>query len=364
MKGKRFNAPGMPANAAAEVGAYKEAIFEIARQLWLRDNDRTRVSPGALDSFDLRLIAVEEGSTKPLLKLHHASTTPKEIVDEWEPYFEKARDSLTTAVRTLSSKGAVPAWFPAGALPEVAKLGRSLRDDETVTIGSPEPGKRGASFDRELKETIRKISEVLREGPRRVEEEGVIVEFDSQRASFTLNASRGVGVACRLVYDEPLAKRARDLCSLDGVVAPDVRIVGTTTDDDDNVRLIYDVSEITEVRSVWEKGIMSRLSILHDLNDGWHGPNSFAPNSDALAALDEITREISNIGHGIRIGATPSGAIAFEWTDADIEYTAEIGTDLVMMFFIDDASADEVQETERPFDSNALLSFLSHGEIA
>lgn len=368
MEGKRFDAPGMPADAAVEVAAFKAAIFDIARQLWLEAHpDRSRVSQDTLDAIDLRLVGVGEGSSRPQMQLYRSRRIKDEDYDEWEPLLYQARDQLTSMFRSVGSSATVPANFPRSSVKAASRLGKSLKGAETITVGSPEKGRRGATLNSETNKVLARIASVLHEtpmpGPHSVR--GSIVEYDSRSRSFQVVPDSGPSITCRIDSGETaVARLARDLCSIDGVVAPDVAVFGTSRGDPALTRDLFGVHRIEITRTVWEKAIADRLHILEALEPGWNGPGSFAPSTSALQTLRDIAGELASVRHALRITATSAGAVAVEWTDDRLELTAEIDPDLTMFLCIDHIDSDELEEVERPLDRAALAAFVRSGVIA
>src|SRR5690242_19387562 len=70
MTGARFEAPGMPADSVVEVQRFSELVYEVARHVWLeRNQGRARVPSDMVRAFDLRLVSVEDGSARPVLRM-------------------------------------------------------------------------------------------------------------------------------------------------------------------------------------------------------------------------------------------------------------------------------------------------------
>ncbi len=139
LNGDRFDAPGMPADTAREVGNFREAVLQVARQLWLSANpDRQRVPNGFTDAFDLRLTEVVSGSARPRLILHRPTRRVSDADwSEWEAVYVKARNVVTEAVHEVGESGHLPADFPRAATLALRRLGTSLVESEAITLGAP-----------------------------------------------------------------------------------------------------------------------------------------------------------------------------------------------------------------------------------
>lgn len=363
LQGERFDAPGMPVESVREVENFRAAILEVARHRWLDANPgRVHVPSGFADAFDLRLVGIKEGSAQPQLLLHRRhERVDDELWSEFEPAYTAARDDVTDAITSVRSQGDLPPAFPRQASKALRKIGQTLDDGESITVGPPDPSARRAVIDHEVRSLIERIDEDLPTTAVTVELEGVITEYDGQSRSFRLRTNHGVST-CRLEqFNAELADLARGYLALDGVTAPDVLVEGQTMDADQRIVQLFNVHTITMVRSAGEKVLMHRLSDLAALEPGWLGPGSEAPSQELIDRAQQILPTIANMGVDVAILGQADGSIAFEWQRGEVEMSAAIEANGELFLCADNTVTDEVQELQVTYDEVLLLRFLLTG---
>lgn len=65
--GPRFDGPGIPVDALAELVAYRELLIEVAKHLYRRSHPGQPLPEGFADRCDLRLRYIERGPSQPTL---------------------------------------------------------------------------------------------------------------------------------------------------------------------------------------------------------------------------------------------------------------------------------------------------------
>jgi hypothetical protein len=364
LTGDRFDAPGMPADTAREVGNFREAVLKVARDLWLESNpDRRRLPNGFNEAFDLRLIAVTSGSARPKMVLHRPSGKISDADwDEWSDIYTRARDTLTDSLQDIARTRQAPMHFSVDAMRAIRRVGSSLQDSEAIVLGDPQQDSRRATIDLAVREILEEIEELV-PTPQSVQLEGVIVEYDGSSLSFRLKTATGVST-CRLDHDRhDLATTAKEFLATDGITAPDVRVEGETPDASQRNVSLYSVTDITAIRSIEEKALLSQLRSIRGLADGWLGPDSQAP-SDAIAdRIERIIPRLATLGLEIAIVPNTEGAILLEWRRGDIEMTAAIEPDDQLFLCADNTVTDDLQERQSEFDERLLTRFLESGSM-
>jgi hypothetical protein len=368
LEGDRFNAPGMPADTAREIGAYREALVEIAKELWKQANpDRLRV-PGGFDAaFDLRLTNVTRGSARPQMILNRpARGVSDEEWAEWVPFFEQARDTATQDVREIGRTEAVPAHISPKVRTALGKVGATLLPTERITLGSPSAQAPRAQLTARVREVLRRVDEVLPPAMRDVALVGVVTEYDSLTRSFDLvRDDTGKKVKCIVDnFDAELAERVRSHMSVDGVTAPDVRVEGQTLEpEDQQIRQIHNVHQLEVVWTVAEKVVVHRIRELAKLKPGWLGPGTDAPTRELAQLLEQVAGDITAVGIPVAIVPTGDGSLVLEWRAGEVEYTAELAADQSLLLVADNIVTDDLAERELPFDPDILRRFLRTGAM-
>ncbi|MGW4325432.1 hypothetical protein ACWEKR_06020 [Nocardia sp. NPDC004573] len=130
--GGRYETPGLPVFAMAELQRYAKLVGAVAHALYLEHNpDRKRVPQGFAEALDLRLTSVEMGSVVPVLHWSAPEIADHTVLDA----HEEARALIDETFDELGASGQIPKEFPTKALGLLAQFGRSLRDDERIELG-------------------------------------------------------------------------------------------------------------------------------------------------------------------------------------------------------------------------------------
>ncbi len=366
LEGDRFDAEGMPAEAGKEVAAYREALVEIAVDLWKKANpDRRRAPAGFGAAFDLRLTGVDGGSARPQLKLNRPTRgVSDQEWAEWTPFFEQARDLATNRVHDVETSDAVPGDLDPTVRRALGRVGSTPESNERLVLGSPTDDARRAAMTRRVRQVLRQIDEVLPEEPRPAAAVGVISEYDGEKLSFVLRTEEGPRVLCLLEhFNESLSERVREHLALDGVTAPDVRVEGQTLDDEMKVRRIFNVHLVEVVWTMAEKVIVHRLRSLTRLKPGWVGPGTDAPSPELAELLEAVVTDIATLGHSVGVTANADGALVLEWRVSNVEYTVELDADRRLFLCADNVETDALTSREGPFDADLLRRFLTTGAM-
>lgn len=368
LEGDRFNAPGMPADTAREIGAYREALVEIAKELWKQANPGRLRVPGGFDAaFDLRLTNVTRGSSRPQMILNRpARGVSDEEWADWLPFFEQARDTATQDVQEVSRTEAVPARITPKVRTALGKVGATLLPTERITLGSPSAQAPRAQLTARVREVLRRVDEALPPAIRDVALVGVVTEYNSLTRSFDLvRDDTGKKVKCIVDnFDAELAERVRSHMSVDGVTAPDVRVEGQTLEpEDQQIRQIHNVHHLEVVWTVAEKVVVHRIRELATLKPGWLAPGTDAPSPELAQLLEQVAGDISALGIPVSIVPTGAGSLVLEWRAGDVEYTAELAADRSLLLVADNVVTDDLAERESPFDPDVLRRFLRTGAM-
>jgi hypothetical protein len=150
--GARFDEHAIPLELLSELAVIEEMIVEVAKWAFLQDNrDRKRSPRGFTDGIEIKLAGLEEGSSIAVLGLVIAASTLSP--SESQVYFEKARDSIASAIHAASADEPVLNLIPEKAIGYFDRIGRRLRDGEAIEFTMPN----GHDTARLTKETRRKL---------------------------------------------------------------------------------------------------------------------------------------------------------------------------------------------------------------
>jgi hypothetical protein len=137
-KGERFRDHALDLRALSELSQFQKMVAETAKTLWrIANPDRERLPSHFEERVRLCLRKIEDGS----------ATAPLEVFIEekdqqtfWDPEPTEVNDAVKLAhevFETLDSEAPLPERFPRALLPEYAKWGQSLADDETLEVRVP-----------------------------------------------------------------------------------------------------------------------------------------------------------------------------------------------------------------------------------
>lgn len=366
LEGYRFDLPGLPVGSAREVGAFRDAVLEMARAAWLDLNPgRERAPRGFEDDFDLRLVEISTGSTRLGMVLHRPEARGE---DEWAPLrdaYEVGRDALTDAVATLAGTGRLPSRFPPRAVAPLKRVGATLAEDEALVFGPPGADGARAQVDKPLRTLLQEIDEATAPThPVEARLLGVLTEFDGRAQSFQIRTGDGVVHTCSLeAGNSTVAHDVHEHLARDGVTAPDVLVVGGTVQPEALRVELFDVRQVQVVRTLAEKTVVERVRRIAGLDQGWDGPGSLAPADEALRRVEALAPTLAALGLPVTIVPDADGSVVLEWRRGDLEMTAEIRSDASMTLTADDTATDEVTERESPYDEARLATFLTTGSL-
>lgn len=369
MRGDRFDAPGMPADAAAELVRFRDAVYTIARQLWLDAHpDRKRVPDGFEDAFDLRLTTVEEGSAVPRLYLNRAPKHSGPEYDGWYELFGSARDTLTAGIQAVRNHGELPSGFPRERMRPLRRFGGSLEEGEAITIGSANPDGPRAVLDESVRATLKSIEKVLEPQEAEVSAEGIIIEFDADGQTFHLRSpDYPKRIRCYLPgYERALSRLAKECLAEDGINGSDVLVRGLAKPrDDGGFDLIYDIREIEVITSYVRKIVRMRIERLEELEDGWLDDESLQPDRDFVSALRSAEQQFVDLGVSVSMGPHADGSIELEWVRGSVAFSALLNADSRKMeLFLDDMGTSGIEHLIHAFNLGALMTFIRTGAVS
>jgi hypothetical protein len=365
LDGARFNAPGMPVDAAREVEFFHDAVLQAARQRWLDANPgRSRVPVGFADAFDLRLTGVRPGSAKPQLLLHRPASVSDVDWTEWERFYEAGRDVVAEAFLDASRTGQPPQSAASQLTTYLRKVGSTLREDEQIVLGAPDEAGVRVAVDAAVRATFQALTEAAQPEPSEIAVEGVIVEYDGLSRSFRLDTLNGSAV-CRLDGSEPLlASRARDLLALDGITAPDVVVIGETTDTASKNPSVFGLRSIEVIRTVAEKVLLRQFAAITALEPGWLGSHSAVPPSDVVQRIEALIPRIATIDPPVSIVPNVDGAIVLETVRGAVELSVAVESGGEIFLCADHVDTEELEGVQADYAEDRIDVFLRTGRIS
>jgi hypothetical protein len=359
--GGRFDKKGFPVESLGEVAAYRDLLFAVSRDVYLKGHpERERVPRGFDEEFNLRLTDVREGSSIAGLELlpsfARAGTGSLPGIDG---VFERARDLLTDAITAIAVGAEVPSLFPAAAISKLRKLGKTLRAGERLRFGSPTDASKRVDVTPTLNDRFVELSEEL-DYSLPGSAFGRIVRWDSEKSTFGLRSPNGEIIACELGALDPssLVKYV----SPDGASGPLVNVYGTSRVSMDG--LLQRFSSVAAVDLVDTAGIeflSNKLHLIQNLQDGWLGPGSVSPLSSSIARAQRLLPALAV--KNASIAALADGGIRAEWASQGTDYVLEIEADGNMYTATIGEYPDDDQDATLTFDPAVARHFVFVGEL-
>lgn len=313
LTGARFDDPGMPVEALAELVAYREILVGVAKDLFHRHHpERQRVPRGFTDRLQLRLSVVEPGSAVPVLERVPVPGTLMTVEDE----FTEARDLILDAVAAVVEGRPLPDGFPRDSLVLFNRFGQTLRPDEGIELV-----RAGSTTGPTYTPSVRKAL-VLNDRPAYQEEVqgiGWISELDAEKMRCSIRLRGGPSNLVSAPLDEVTFESARDALAPNGE-GPPVRITGVGVFDVADRLIRFDSLHEVTVRDDDLSALDRRLDELAALQPGWLNEEAEQLDPRALRQARAILTDLLSLDvPRPRVYPTPHGGIQAEWTIDEFE---------------------------------------------
>lgn len=312
--GPRFEAHTLPVEVAKDLAAYEELIVELAKHLYLKAHPgRRRVPKGFEESFSLHLEQVEGGSAIPVLACIAAAGTLLPGGADGA-YFDQARDLVGECVQAVAEAKPLPDAFPKELLNYFDGVGRSLRAEEGVDLGSQPVGK--AVLTADLRKQL--VLSAQKFYSKEVELAGAVGEIDWEKRSFRLRLETNQAVNAPLPdWADDLVRRAG------GVERSRVLFKGIGIYDAWDRLQKLTISSHLELSE--NHVLITKLESLGELKPGWFEGKGEAPSADGLNWL--TSQLVTHFPADVAIPyvcATPEGNVFFEWKAKSCRASAEL----------------------------------------
>ena len=134
-KGKRFHDHAFDLTALTELIQFQKMVAETAKSLWRDSNpDRERLPKHFEERTRLCLRRIEEGSAVAPLEVYISEPDQFHL---FEPEPVEIKEAIAVArqvFRSIEKDEPLPSKFPKALVPEYAKLGQGLEEDETIEL--------------------------------------------------------------------------------------------------------------------------------------------------------------------------------------------------------------------------------------
>ena len=182
-KGERFRDHALDLRALSELSQFQKMVAETAKTFWRAANpNRERLPSNFEERVRLCLRKIEDGSATAPLEVFIKKQDQTTL---WEPEpveINEAVELTREVFESLGSDAPLPERFPRALLPEYAKWGQDLGDDEIVEMRVSE--KKPVYLTSVHRQKLEKLVETPHED--RVEISGEVFEADVKKGRFQL----------------------------------------------------------------------------------------------------------------------------------------------------------------------------------
>ena len=307
LTGKRFDDHTIPLDLLEDFAALEELFIEVAKWIYLNENsDRKRVPRGFTNEVALKLSSIENGSAVPKIMLvtSFIGLFPNNNFE----YYEKARENILKSIDAANRGEEVTRYIPDNLLVYFNRIGKRLRDDETIDFspGSGLQAKLNRTTRRKLVLASSNIHEVTIETMIR----GTIPEADKSKKTFTLMTNSGQRILAKLqgVHSTTILDAFNSYESK-------TRVMISGLGRFDKQDRLVSFESIDHISVLDPLDVPSRLEELASLEPGWLNGEGIALQKENLDWFAEIFE--TNYDPALplpHLYPTPTGGIQAEWS--------------------------------------------------
>ncbi len=192
-KGERFRDHALDLSALVELSQFQKIVAETAKTLWREANaDRERLPKRFEDRTRLCLRRIEEGSAVAPLEVFIEEPDQLEMHEAGPAEVQQAIGVAYQVLHALERDEPLPDRFPKALIPEYAKWGQELADDESIELHVD--GAQPAHMTASSRSRWCTFTEAVHQS--RVDVTGEVLEADVRQNRFQLWLDEKTGVAC------------------------------------------------------------------------------------------------------------------------------------------------------------------------
>ncbi len=324
LTGKRFDNHTVPVEILDDFRALQELFTEIAKDLYFKDHPtRKRVPNGFTEGVTLSLSNISEGST--ILDFLLVTTLTAHTVlgpsSNDYTYYERAKEKVEEIVKTAvldNSNNSVKTLGNADYLKYFNRIGRNLKDDETLFFNSQNP-QNGAYITRDVRQ---KIVKQLSEGNTyndKFDIKALVNSIDKSNNSFT------VEVGSNKLTSELGPKLFKTIITPFSNYSTKTYVRITGDGEYNNADKLIAITKISDLDVLDPLDMSIRLAELSKLKDGWYDSLGKSLSKKGLSLFEELFLEHYN--NELPLPATfPTieGNLHLEWTINGKEMSLEV----------------------------------------
>ena len=321
--GARYEDHSVPFEFLKDVAVLEEMVVEVAKSKFLLDNPGRQRSPrGFTKDINLRLAAVKPGSAALEIRLAQETLSLLPTTGQTYPYLGHARDAIIEAISAAEKEDPIEPHLPERTLTYFDKLGRSLKEDEALEIGSPDH-QTPARLTKDVRRRLVLASPTVRELTEEVAIRGTVPEADQDDMTFEIQLMDG-----RKIKAPIESQHMDDILEAFNGYQHGVRAlfqgVGRFSRGDQLIG--FDSIEHLSLLDPLDVG--AQLDALRLLNDGWLEGEGAAPPGTGLDWLqDAFDRHFPDEAPLPHLYPTETGGVQAEWSIGPKEVTCELNLD-------------------------------------
>lgn len=338
--GERFEGRSIPLEILKDLAVLEEMIVEVAKSEFLKDHPGRQRSPRRFtDGISLKLTAIEEGSSVPVISLFIASALL--FPTENQRYFERARDAIINAIGAAEQNQPITAYLPEKSLGYFDRLGRSLREGEAIEFSTP-ARQSPARLTRETRRKLLLASSGVKELTEEVAVRGSIPEADQDDMELELQLVDGRKIKA------PIAAQHLDtiLEAFNGYRAG-VRVLMQGVGRVNRNEKLMGFESVEHVSLLDPLDVPARLDELRLLKDGWLEGSGNAPTSAGIDWLSDKFAQLYPEDLPLPfVYPTPEGGVRLEWSlgSRDVTLDIDLGTHVAGLHALNLSSDEELED--------------------
>jgi hypothetical protein len=317
LKGPRFEAHAIPLEMLRDFAVLEEMVVEVAKWHFLREHpERKRAPRGFSDGVSLTLSGVEDGSAAAVITLLFA---PSLLFHSSQGYLEQARDSIVGAISAAGANKPVFDYLPPKALAYFDRLGRSLRDGESIEFPSADPSF-PARLTKEVRRKLLLASPEVTQLTEEIEVRGAIHEFNQDAMTFQMTLPDG-GAIPGSIASQHFETVMEAFAGYKQGVKILIRGIGRFN----RLERLQGIDSIEHATVLDAQDVTTRLQELRAIEDGWFDGSGLAPSEEGLNWLEGAVEQFYPDSLPLPyIYPVPTGAVQLEWPIASNAVSLEI----------------------------------------
>jgi hypothetical protein len=315
-EGIRFDDHTIPLELLEDFAAFEEMLIEVAKWLYLQENsNRKRVPNGFTDGFSLKLASISEGSSIANIVM----AAPIGLFPTANAhYFEKAKENIVKSIAAAGRNENITEFIPESFLGYFNKIGKNLKDDESIDFlsGNLHNAKLNKDIRKKLILTSSSITEVITQ----TKVKGFIPVLDKSNNTFTIQLTTGQKLISPI---EPQFKKTifEAFDNYENGLKVIVKGLGKYNKND----RLEGFERIEHITSIDSLDVLERIEEISKLDDGWYNGEGKSLSKEGLEWFAKSFED--NFSLSLKLPylyPTIQGGIQAEWCSNKFEISLQI----------------------------------------